>query len=282
MDGYPLGPPQFEPRTETVETVESPAPGRWRRTAAAATGAIALAGVVAGGVVAIGGGTSAASPGAGAQTSTTTTQKPRPTPEDLKAKRGERLDQALQPLVDDGTITDAQRDAVVKRLEEAAPEGRMGFRGPDRGFGPGLRGIFGAGLDTAAKALGMSTDDLRAELRDGKSIADVAGEKKVSTDAVIDALVAEAKAKVAQLDLPEGRTAPTDQQIRDAITKLVNGDLGFGHGHRGDWRGPGAPEGSAPDAPTTTAPAAPSTTAPSAPTTTEVPSTTAPTTTTTN
>jgi hypothetical protein len=69
----------------------------------------------------------------------------------------------------------------------------------------------------------------------------------VAVDTVIDALVAEAKAELAEHGLPEGRTAPTDAEIRDAVTKMVNGELRFGH--RG--RGPGhdGPPADAPDAP---------------------------------
>jgi hypothetical protein len=248
MDQYPLGPPHFEHQTETVESPGTP--GRWRRAAVVATGSFALAGAVAVGVVATGG-SSGASPGAVTQESTTTTTvQDRPSADEREARRAEKLDEVLQPLVDDGTITDSQRDAVVKRLQEAAPDGR----GPGGfgGFGHGwhLRGLFGAGLDTAAKALGITTDELTTELRAGKTIADVAGEKNVPVDTVIDALVAEAKAKIAEHDLPEGRTAPTDAEIRDAVTKLVNGELRFGRGGHGPGdHGPGDHDGPPADAP---------------------------------
>jgi hypothetical protein len=222
MDQFPGGP---EPVAHTTETV-APAPrSRWRNAAAMATGTVALAGVVAAGVVATGG-TSGASQGAVTQDTTTTTVAERPGADEREAKRTEHLDEVLQPLVDDGTITDAQRDAVVGRLREAAPEGRGG----PGGFG--RRGHGFGGLEAAATALGMTTDELRTELRDGKSIADVAGEKNVPVDTVIDALVAEAKEKLAERELPEGRTPPTDAELRERITEMVNGELRFGRGPR--------------------------------------------------
>jgi hypothetical protein len=277
MDPMSHGSEQFEYTTETISTPRRP---RWRVAAAAATGSAAVAGIVAVGVL-TGGSGSGASAGA---TATTTTTPQRPRAEARADARSERLSQELQPLVDKGTITDAQRDAVVKQLlESKGPAFGHGDRTfPGRPGGP-IRAFLGAGLDTAAKALGMSTADLRTALRDGSSIADVAKQKGVDVDKVIDALVAEAKSKLAGHDLPGGRTPPTDAQIRQAITRAVNGQLRFGfRGHRpGDgpppmW--PGAP-GKQPAAPPTSAPptTAPATTAPpttNAPTTTEAPATT--------
>jgi hypothetical protein len=203
-----------------------------------------VAGIVAVGVLT--GGTGPAASASAAAPTTTAPQRPRA--EARAEARSERLSQELQPLVDKGTITDAQRDAVVKQLLESMPpgpgHGQRAF--PGRPGGP-IRGFLGAGLDTAAKTLGMSSADLRTALRDGSSIADVAKQKGVDVDKVIDVLVAEAKAKLAGHDLPGGRTPPTDAQIRQAITKAVNGQLRFGfRGHRpGDGDGP----------PTTEAPA---------------------------
>ena len=51
--------------------------------------------------------------------------------------RGERISEALQVLVDDGTLTEAQRDAVVETLQNARPDRgefreRLSQRGPRR------------------------------------------------------------------------------------------------------------------------------------------------------
>ena len=52
---------------------------------------------------------------------------------------GTRLREALQPLVDDGTITAEQADAVVAQLKESLPDhgGRFGRGGPGHRGGPG-------------------------------------------------------------------------------------------------------------------------------------------------
>ncbi|MGZ8735268.1 MAG: hypothetical protein ACXW1M_08780, partial [Acidimicrobiia bacterium] len=96
-----------------------------------------------------------------------------------------RLTEVLRPLVDDGTITQAQADAVIDALEQARPKGR----------GPGGRG---PGLDAAATALGIDADALRVELRSGKTIAEVAADRGVDVQTVIDAIVAEMQSHLAE------------------------------------------------------------------------------------
>lgn len=80
-------------------------------------------------------------------------------------------------------------------------------------------------LEAAAKALGISVEDLRTELKAGKSIADVAKEKDVDLQKVIDAIVADRKAHL------EERIAA----LPDEVTKAVNRK---GGDHP---RGPGRP-----------------------------------------
>ena|SRR5690242_15562855 len=52
------------------------------------------------------------------------------------------------------------------------------------GRGPGMK----QGMDAAAKALGMSSDDLKSELKSGKSLEDIAKQKGVSTDTLKSAI----------------------------------------------------------------------------------------------
>lgn len=98
--------------------------------------------------------------------------------------------------------------------------------GACHGFRPG-----GVALDTAAEALGMSEADLRQALRDGSSIADVAAERNVDVKKVIDALVAEATARiddeVADGDLAADRAAELKEDLEERITNLVNREGGF-------------------------------------------------------
>ena len=101
---------------------------------------------------------------------------------------------------------EASTSVAAAEAPAAAPAGRPG---------PGLRGDT---LATAAKALGMTEADLRTALEGGKTIAEVAKDKGVDVQKVIDALVAE---------------ATTD--LKDRITDMVNGKLPAGgmHGPEG-------------------------------------------------
>jgi len=73
----------------------------------------------------------------------------------------------------------------------AAPKVKLAFRG--RGSG----GI-GGGMDEIAKLLNMTVDQIWAERVLGKTIADLAKEKGVSTQQLVDALVASQKTMVDQ------------------------------------------------------------------------------------
>ena len=158
--------------------------------------------------------------------------------------------------VDKQTLIDALVKAAEARLDELKAElpdriadlvDRTPPAGGDHGFGggPGGRGGpggHGAGLDAAAKALGISAEDLRTALQDGSTIAEVAKDKGVDVQKVIDAMVAEAKAhldeEVKAGDLTQDEA---DQRLADLTTRI--GDLvqkGFPAGGPG---GPGMPGG---------------------------------------
>lgn len=144
----------------------------------------------------------------------------------------------LSQLVTDGTLTQEQADAVAGALEENRPARP----------GPGPRGGFH--LETAAEALGVTVDELRQALRDGQSLADVAAARGVDAQSVIDALVAEAREKLAD-GVADGRITQeqADARLAEAtehITAMVNGELPppGPRGPRGPHRGaPPAAEG---------------------------------------
>jgi hypothetical protein len=136
--------------------------------------------------------------------------------------------------------------------QQAAPPGGMGPRGLHSQ----------AALEAAAKALGMTADELSAELWGGKTLADIADEKGVD--------IADVKAAVEAAQIAETKDA-IEQAVTDGtITQDkadwllegldagywgpgVKGDFGFGMGGPGGHGGPrggglmGAPaSGSAP------------------------------------
>jgi len=138
-------------------------------------------------------------------TATETTETERPT-------RGEHLAEALAPLVADGTITQAQADAVVEAIAAAPPEG--GGPGGHHGH-HGHHGPRGPKLDVVAEALGVSVEALRTQLRSGSTIAEIAGDQ---TQAVIDALVAEATARIEE-KVTEGEL--TREEADEKLAGLV-------------------------------------------------------------
>lgn len=185
---------------------------------------------------------------AGAETGSTSTTAPAtataPAPGDRAAERQQKLSDALQGLVDNGTITAAQRDAVVGALEDTKlGDGGRGHGGPGKGGmrgGPG--GLIGAGLDAAATALGTDAATLRQALREGKSIADVAVEKGVAVDTVVKALSDAATVKIDQA-VTDGKLTQTQADsmkasLTERITAMVNA--------KGGMKGPGGMKGRGP------------------------------------
>ena len=152
-----------------------------------------------------------------------------------------KLQEVLQPLVDDGTITQDQADKVIAALVAARPLG-----GPDGGpMGGGHRrhgGLIGQGLDIVATTLGITTDEVRTALQSGQTIADLAVSKGKTAQDVIDAIVAEATTKInGKVTAGDMTQAQADQLIAGlttGITAFVNGTPpvgmpGFGPGFGG-------------------------------------------------
>jgi hypothetical protein len=177
----------------------------------------------------------------GAQDTTTTTEASAepateapedvPTPDEMAEAHQQHLTDALQPLVDDGTLTEAQRDAVIAALEAAGPPGGM-HHGPGRGLG----------FDAAAEAIGITTEELRTALQDGSTIAEVAAANGVDRQAVIDAMVADLEAHLAEeVASGEHTQEEADAMLSEAserIASMVDGELPAGGPH-----GPGGPGG---------------------------------------
>jgi hypothetical protein len=154
---------------------------------------------------------------------------------------------ALRPLINNGTLNQSQVDAVVQALRNARPpfgdrdgwgrhDGWGRYDGWDRRDGWGRRGGWGYrdgwgrhrgfSFDTAANAIGISTDELAQELRSGRSIADVARSKNVDPQKVVDALVDRFRQRLDRA-VASGRytRAEADQilaQERTRITDMVN------------------------------------------------------------
>lgn len=105
-------------------------------------------------------------------------------------------EQVVGEALEEGWLTEEQAEKMQERFEQG-PGGRMGggsMKAP-RGFmGRGETSLVGV----AAEALDMSVEDLHAELKDGKTIAEVAEAEGVDTQEIIDAYLARLEESLTQ------------------------------------------------------------------------------------
>lgn len=147
-----------------------------------------------------------------------------------EAPESSRVSDALQGLVDDGTIDESQRDAVVAALQEARAE-RSGHRG---------HGQRGTGV--IAETLGLEPTELRAALQSGQSLADIAADQGISIDDLVDAIVDQVEERVdgalesGRIDEEKAAEILADAEAR--AEAIISGE--FEPGKRGAGRrGPG-------------------------------------------
>lgn len=131
------------------------------------------------------------------------------------------MQQVLQSLVDDGTLTQEQVDAIIEALTQAHDDmdaGPMGDRGGHHGPGMGGLGMERRHpgremLDTAATFLGLDAKELLAELKSGKTLAEIAEAHGKTRQELIDALVS------------AGVDAATER-LNEQVPRLVDGEIG--------------------------------------------------------
>lgn len=155
----------------------------------------------------------------------------------LAQARDETADQAVQ----DGRLTQEQADRIKAR--EGIGRFSPNFGGPNRGdAGRGVGMLRGQALEVVAEALGMTTQELVAELRSGKTLAELTAGKE---DAIRDAVVVAAEARLARA-VAAGRI--TQEQANQMLDQIRNFDLSqLGRLGGGSWPGlrvlPGMREG---------------------------------------
>lgn len=142
-------------------------------------------------------------------------------------ERGAHVADALAPLVEDGTLTQEQADAVVARLGEAWAER------PRREHGPG------PGAEAAAEALDLTTDELRDAVRGGSTLAELAEAQGVAIEDLADAMLAGMEerlaARVADGTITQEQADARLAEAAERITAHIEGE----HGPRGDGPGRG-------------------------------------------
>jgi len=143
----------------------------------------------------------------------------------------ERWLEFLQPLVEDGTLTDTQAEAVADHLASALP----GRHGRFVGRIPGLM-LFAE----AAEIIGIEPDDLREALADGSTLAEVAEANGVEPETLIDGLLAALEEKLDELveseKLTEEKASEILENAPDRIENFVNAEV---RARRGFWLTPG-------------------------------------------
>lgn len=161
-----------------------------------------------------------------AQESTTTTTAT----EEADSTKSDRWLEVLQPLVEEGTLTADQAQAVADHLAETLP----GHHGHFIGRGPGI-----AAFSSAAAIIGIEPEELREAMADGSTLAEVAEANGVSTDELVEGLVTALEEKLDEL-VAEGRL--TEEQAAEILDtaperfeNLVTSEV---HVRRGFWLSP--------------------------------------------
>jgi polyhydroxyalkanoate synthesis regulator phasin len=150
----------------------------------------------------------------------------------------EAYNETLDEAVTAGRLTQEQADTLKERGFDFAPQFGPGFgeRGPHGGVQV---------MDAAATVLGMSVDDLMTELKDGKSLVDVAAAKGISQEKLTADLLAQVKTQLDSL-VSEGKLtqeqadnsyAQTESNIDQIVSDTSGLNFGPGFGDRGPHGG---------------------------------------------
>lgn len=169
--------------------------------------------------------------------------------------RQSQVTEQLGPLVEDGTITQEQADAIAENFSQRFAD-RLAQREENRAEREEHR-------QEMLTLLNMEAEELRAAIAEGMTLAEIAEQQGTTADAVIDLMVGHAEERLADAVADERLTqTEADEKLAEItanITDKVNngGGLGkgFGPGHRhspdGEGfggqgfgrRGPGGPGG---------------------------------------
>jgi uncharacterized protein YidB (DUF937 family) len=149
----------------------------------------------------------------------------------LVAAATERIDAAVA----DGKIDEDRAAEMLDGLSDKVSEmvnadrSDLADRGHGRGDGHGrrggVRGLFGGSSEELTELLGLSTDEIRAAMADGQSLADLAAEQGVDLDEVTAVLIAGIEEKIDQavengrIDADEAaeKLAAAEERVDEAV-----------------------------------------------------------------
>jgi hypothetical protein len=155
----------------------------------------------------------------------------------------EALREAVQPLVDNGVLTEEQADDLVDTLLDAGalrfdleigPDFRMVPGFPAEPGVPGFPGFpgerhsgpFGGRLrlldtEVIADAIGIDEAELREQLAGGATVAEIAEANGIEPQAVIDALVADYTERITDWINGEGQAGNDETGTTEATTQTT-------------------------------------------------------------
>jgi uncharacterized protein YidB (DUF937 family) len=154
---------------------------------------------------------------------------------------------SLDLAVTNGYLTQAQADAILEAVRVFAPTYL------ERSFASNTP------MAVIAKTLGMTQSELMTAMRDGKTITELAQEKGVATDAIVNAIVAAEKERLDQA-VADGKLTQAQADALLNVTRVMapsylegtgkfggrfgpgmmgHGGRGMGRGDRGAWCPPG-------------------------------------------
>lgn len=141
----------------------------------------------------------------------------------------------LERLVQNGTITAAQKEAILAALREAKERKGHGDRKPGEGKDKGKdkgkhlqpRAVMGDLWKAASDYLGVERGQLMQQMKDGKSLGQIANATSgKSRDGLIAAMVAAANAEiddaVAKGKLTAEQAAKVKERVPGAVAKFVD------------------------------------------------------------
>jgi hypothetical protein len=164
-------------------------------------------------------------------------------PNELSSALRQALANRIDEAVEDGRLSKEEGDALKERIQSG--ESPL-FGGPHRGFrhfGHGPEPFHLHTLEVASSYLDLTEAQLREQLNDGKTLAQVARDRDKSVDGLVDALVEAQNEKLDQA-VEDGRLTKAEadeikQNQRERISEFVNNGQ-FRFRFRGDDRGPGS------------------------------------------
>lgn len=165
--------------------------------------------------------------------------------DELEATIEESQNEIIDDAVASGELTEEQGEAMKER---AANGGGFGFGPGGGGFGPGRAGHLGRGalnLDTIAETLGITSDELRAELEAGTPLGEIITAQGSTVEEVVAALVADMQTQldeaVAEGQLTQEEADARLADLEERLTTAIESGEAFGPGF-GDCPDDGSPE----------------------------------------